>query len=82
MSSTNRDRSDVVASGRPCVEIVRIADSTNVDLVVMGIDAPPKSPDAFGETTSCVMQFARRTVLLVPERLFAAPRPGRRERPL
>jgi len=81
VSATSRDRSDVVASGRPCVEIGRIAASANADLIVMGIDARPTAPDQFGETTSCVMQFARRAVLLVPERLFGAPRPRRRDRP-
>jgi len=80
-SGTNRDRSDVVASGRPCVEIGRVAASTDADLIVMGIDAQAKAPDAFGETTKCVMQFARSAVLLVPERLFGAPRPGHRDGP-
>ena len=64
-----------MASGRPGVEIVRIAASGNAELIVMGIDAPPKSPDGFGATTRCVMQLARRTVLLVPERLFGAHGP-------
>jgi hypothetical protein len=35
----------------------------------MGIDARTQSRGEFGETTSCVMQFAGRSVLLVPERL-------------
>ena len=38
------------------------------------------SKESFGETTRCVMQFAHRNVLLVPEGLFAAPRLGRRSR--
>jgi nucleotide-binding universal stress UspA family protein len=75
-AGTNRDQSEVVASGRPCLEIVRLANVNDADLVVMGIDARPKSPHEFGETTSCVMQFARRTVLLVPERLFGDRRRG------
>jgi nucleotide-binding universal stress UspA family protein len=78
-SGTSRHRSDVVLGGRPCVEIARIAAAGNADLIVMGIDAAPTSPDAFGATTRCVMEFARSTVLLVPERLFAAPRRDRRE---
>jgi len=80
-SSVNHNHREVVASGRPCVEIVRVATSTRADLIVMGIDAREKSPDEFGETASCVMRFACRTVLLIPERLFGSPRLGRRERP-
>jgi nucleotide-binding universal stress UspA family protein len=38
--------------GRPSVEIVRIANRRDADLIVMGIDAASKSEDAFGETTS------------------------------
>jgi len=72
VSGTSRDRSEVVASGRPCVEIARIAASGSADLIVMGIDAPRKSTNDFGATTGGVMQFARSTVLLVPERLLGA----------
>jgi len=79
--SVNRDRREVVTSGRPCVEIVRLATARRADLIVMGIDARPQSADAFGETTNCVMQFAGKTVLLVPERLSRTPRLGRNEPP-
>jgi nucleotide-binding universal stress UspA family protein len=78
-SGVNRDLSELVTSGRPCAEIVRIATSRDADLIVMGLDAGPESPHEFGETASCVMQFAGRTVLLVPERLFRAPRGSRRD---
>jgi nucleotide-binding universal stress UspA family protein len=80
-SGVNRDHNEVVASGRPCVEIVRLATLREADLIVMGIDAPPKSAPAFGETTSCVMQFAGRTILLVPERLCRARGVRRDNRP-
>ncbi len=70
ISGSARDRSELVASGRPCVEIVRIAHARNADLIVMGIDAGQTSLEAFGGTTNGVMQFAGRSVLLVPERLF------------
>jgi nucleotide-binding universal stress UspA family protein len=79
-SGVTRGRNDVVVSGRPCVEIVRLATVRQADLIVMGIDARATAPAAFGETTSCVMQFAGKTVLLVPERLSRAPR-VRRNRP-
>jgi nucleotide-binding universal stress UspA family protein len=72
-----RDGSDVVTSGRPCAEIVRVANARDADLVVLGIDARSAATDRFGETASCVMQFAGRSVLLVPERLFAVPRNAR-----
>jgi nucleotide-binding universal stress UspA family protein len=77
ISRPSRGHSELVAIGRPCVEIVRIANARDADLIVMGIDGPD---EAFGETTGCVMQFAGRSVLLVPQRLFHAPRLGRRGR--
>src|ERR1043166_4018618 len=77
-SGVSRNRSELVTSGRPCIEIVRIATARSADVIVMGIDANPNSERELGETTSCVMQFARRAVLLVRERLFRAPRIGRR----
>jgi nucleotide-binding universal stress UspA family protein len=80
VSGGNRDRSEVVTSGKPCVEIVRLANARDADLVVMGIDGRPTAAGQFGETTSCVMQFAGKAVLLVPERLFVAPRVGRSAR--
>ena len=64
-SAVNCDHSEVVASGRPCVEIVRVATVHDADLIVMGIDAPPTSPAEFGETTSCVMRFAATLLILV-----------------
>jgi nucleotide-binding universal stress UspA family protein len=76
-SGLDRDHTEVVTSGQPCVEIVRVAANRNADLIVMGIDATPTSLHDFGETTSCVMQFAQRTVLLVPERLSRTPHGGR-----
>jgi len=81
VSGVNSDRNEVVASGRPCVEIVRLATVREADLIVMGIDARPKSQEEFGETTSCVMQFAGKTALLVPEGLLRAPRVHRSNRP-
>jgi nucleotide-binding universal stress UspA family protein len=73
ISGPNRRRTELVASGRPCAEIVRVANARDADLIVMGIDRQ-RSDDAFGETTSCVMQFGGRSVLLVAERLFRAAR--------
>jgi nucleotide-binding universal stress UspA family protein len=70
IASSTRFKDQIVTSGRPCVEIVRLARVRDTDLIVMGIDAGHTSRELFGETTNCVMQFARRTVLLVPERLF------------
>lgn len=67
-------RDALVTSGRPCVEIVRLAAARDADLLVMGVDGFHQSPQEYGETSSCVMQFARRTVLLVPERVFRTPR--------
>jgi nucleotide-binding universal stress UspA family protein len=72
-SGLNCDHTEVVVSGRPCVEIVRLATVRDADLIVMGIDAASKSPAEFGKTTSCIMQFAGKTVLLVPERSSGAP---------
>ena len=80
-SDANPNCNEVVVSGRPCVEIVRLATVRQADLIVMGIDAPPKSATAFGETTNCVMQFAGKSVLLVPERLSRALRIHRGNRP-
>jgi nucleotide-binding universal stress UspA family protein len=71
-SGVNCDHDEVVRSGRPCVEIVRLATVRDADLIVMGIDAASKSPAEFGKTTSCIMQLAGKTVLLVPERLSRA----------
>ena len=71
-SSSSSLCSAVVISGRPYVEIVRVAATRDAGLIVMGIDDGPDSHEEFGETASCVMQFAQRTVLLVPERA----RPG------
>jgi len=80
ISGASGNRSDIVISGRPCVELVRIVTTRDADLIVMGIDAGHKSLKEFGETTSCVMQFSQRTVLLVPERLFREPEVGRTDR--
>jgi nucleotide-binding universal stress UspA family protein len=66
--------SDIVTSGRPCAELIRVAAARDADLIVMGIDAAHKPPTELGGTTSCIMQFVRRTVLLVPERLVREPR--------
>jgi nucleotide-binding universal stress UspA family protein len=77
VSGLSGRRSTLVTSGRPCVEIVRLARSHDADLIVMGVDASLASHEGRGETTDCVMQFARRTVLLVPERLFRERRAGR-----
>ena len=81
ISGASGNRSELVTSGRPCVELVRIVTARDAGLIVMGIDAGHKSQKKFGETTSCVMQLARRTVLLVPERLFREPEVGRSSRP-
>jgi nucleotide-binding universal stress UspA family protein len=75
-SGTGPNPRKLLTAGRPCVEIVRIATASHADLIVMGIDARSKSAPEFGETTSCVMQFAHKTVLLVPEQLFQAPWAG------
>jgi nucleotide-binding universal stress UspA family protein len=83
VSRSSRGRSELVTTGQPCVEIVRIANACDADLIVLGIDRQ-RADEAFGETTSCVSQLAGRSVLLVPERLFRAPRlgrMGRRNRP-
>ena len=78
VSGSSRGHSELVVSGQPCVEIVRIADARDADLIVMGIDAR-RLEEAPGDTTSCVMQLARKSVLLVPERLFRPPRLGRKD---
>jgi nucleotide-binding universal stress UspA family protein len=80
ISGGSGNRSDLVTSGRPCVELVRIVTARDAGLIVMGIDAGHKSQEKLGETTSCVMQAARRTVLLVPERLFREPEVGHSDR--
>lgn len=80
IAGSPRHRDEIVTSGRPCVELTRIAAARNADLIVMGIDAAGAPEDGFGETSGCVMQYARRTVLLVPERLFRQPNTGRRDR--
>jgi nucleotide-binding universal stress UspA family protein len=72
-SGSPSDWSAVVISGQPCVEIVRIARTRDAGVIVMGIDAGPASHKEFGETAGCVMQFARKTVLLVPESVGALP---------
>ena len=72
--------SDIVTSGSPPVEIARIATARDADLIVMGIDAPANSRSEFGDTTTCVMQCVRRTVLLVPERMFHEPSVSRSDR--
>jgi nucleotide-binding universal stress UspA family protein len=79
VSASSRGRTSLIVSGRPCLEIARVAEARSADLIVMGIDRKT-SKESFGETTRCVMQFAHRNVLLVPEGLFAAPRLGRRSR--
>ena len=81
MSGANGNRSEIVISGQPCVELVRIVTARDADLIVMGIDGGHRSKKEFGETARCVMQCARRTVLLVPERLFRVPEVGRGSRP-
>ena len=80
MSGSHGNWSGVVTSGRPCAELVRVAAARDADLIVMGVDAEHKSQNTFGETTSCMMQFARRTVLLVPERLLREQQVAPRDR--
>jgi universal stress protein A len=80
VSVSGRDASEIVTSGRPCIEIVRIARNRKADLMVMGIDAEHASSEEFGETTACVMQFAQCAVLLVPQRPFLTPRTRGRSR--
>ena len=80
ISGSRGNWTSIVTSGRPCAELVRVAAAGNADLIVMGIDAAQKSQNEFGETTSCMMQLVRRTVLLVPERMFREPKVSRRGR--
>lgn len=65
--------SEVVLSGSPCVEIVRLANKVRPDLIVMGIDRDRGSKPTFGTTNICVMQFAPCPVLFVPAGPFHAP---------
>lgn len=62
-STSWHDTSEVVVSGWPCVEIVRLAQRRAADLVVMGIDRE-RNGDCEA-TTACVLQFTKCPVLLV-----------------
>jgi nucleotide-binding universal stress UspA family protein len=78
-SGSAHGASEVVVSGWPCVEIVRLAHIRAADLIVMGIDREPEGGQPFGGTTGCVLEFARCPVLLVPPRLYLTSRNGRAE---
>jgi len=69
-SGASYGHSEFVTSGQPCVEIVRVVAARDVDLIVMGIDHDAVTPLQLGETIEYVMQFAQRSVVLVPGRLF------------
>ena len=43
MSGANGNRSEIVVSGQPCVELVRIVTARDADLIVMGIDGNVRS---------------------------------------
>jgi nucleotide-binding universal stress UspA family protein len=80
MSGANGNRSESVISGQPCAELVRIVTARDADLIVMGIDGNFRCGRELGETARCVMQCARKTVLLVPERLSRVRETGRADR--
>ena len=56
-SGPGRHATEVVKSGEPCVEIVRLARTIPADFIVMGID-PVHDRPRLGATAGCVMQFA------------------------
>ena len=64
---------EVVASGRPCVEIVRVVRDCAADLVVMGADRSAHAPHRFGWTTECVMKCAAAPVLIISEGVCSEP---------
>jgi universal stress protein A len=73
-SDSNSHASEIVLSGSPCVEIVRLANTVRADLIVMGVDRGRGSKPTFGTTSICVLQFAPCPVLLVPAGPLAASR--------
>jgi nucleotide-binding universal stress UspA family protein len=72
-SGPGRHVTDVVKSGEPAAEIVRLARTIPADFIVMGIDAVHDGSAPLGATAGCIVQFANCSVLLVPQRLLAAP---------
>jgi nucleotide-binding universal stress UspA family protein len=69
-----RDRQDerrreidhVAVTGCPCVEIVRLATTTDAGIIILGQDDRSTPSKPFGRTCACVLQFAPCPVMLVP----------------
>jgi len=61
-----RDIDQVVVTGCPCVEIVRLANTTDAGMIILGRDDRSTPSKPFGRTTACVLQFAPCPIMLVP----------------